>query len=89
MSFDIGAVDDALLDGTQTASMTASATGYVSGSDTLDVLDHETLMLTIVADSIVENAGAAATTATVGRSNTDISQALVANLCAGFSNLIQ
>ena len=35
-AFDISAVDDALLDGTQTVTITASATGYEQGSDTRD-----------------------------------------------------
>ena len=67
VTFDVDAVDDALLDGTQNVAVTASAGGYVSGSDTLDVTDHETLTVEIAADAISENGGA--TTATVRRSN--------------------
>ena len=80
VSFDINAVDDNLLDGTQNATITASAAGYVAGNDSLDVTDHETLMVAIVAASIAENAGAAATTATVTRSNTDNGAAVTVTL---------
>ena len=40
-SFDIDAVDDATVDGTHTVTITASAAGFGSGSDTLDVLDND------------------------------------------------
>jgi len=83
VTFDIDAVDDDLLDGTQSLTITASAAGYVSGSDTLDVTDHETLTVAIAAASIAENAGSAATTATVTRSNTDNSGALTVTLTNG------
>ncbi|MFC1766291.1 beta strand repeat-containing protein, partial [Planctomycetota bacterium] len=39
--FTLTAVDDALIDGTQTVTITASAAGYVSGTDTIQVLDDE------------------------------------------------
>ncbi|MFC1766157.1 DUF4347 domain-containing protein, partial [Planctomycetota bacterium] len=39
--FTLTAVDDALLDGTQTVTITASANGYFSGTATLQVLDDE------------------------------------------------
>ena len=38
-------LDDARYDGTQTVSITASATGYQAGSDTIDILDNEPLRL--------------------------------------------
>ena len=44
-------MDDALLDGTQTVTITAGAAGYVSGSDRLDVTDHETLTVTVAVKS--------------------------------------
>lgn len=69
LSFPISAQDDSLLDGTQTVTITATATGFASDSDTLNVTDHETLSLVIADDSVSENAGAMATTATVTRSN--------------------
>ncbi|MCR9199590.1 MAG: lamin tail domain-containing protein, partial [Planctomycetaceae bacterium] len=40
-SFTVTAVDDALLDGTQTVTVTASATGFTSGDDSLDITDDE------------------------------------------------
>jgi len=66
---DIAAVDDAISDGTQTVTITASAALHTDGGDTLDVTDNESggLTLTIAAASVSEGAGAAATTATVSR----------------------
>ncbi len=40
-SFPINAVNDPELDGTQTVHVSASAGGYISGQDSLQVLDHE------------------------------------------------
>ena len=79
-TFDINAIDDSLLDGTQTATITAAATGYVAGSDTVDVTDQESLTLTISTSAIAENAGTTATTGTITRSNTDTASALVVTL---------
>ncbi len=70
-AFDFGAIDDMLLDGTQAVLLTASAGGYVDGTDTIEITDHETLTLTLAVDVISEAAGAAATTGTVTRSNVD------------------
>ncbi|MCA9177360.1 MAG: VCBS repeat-containing protein, partial [Planctomycetales bacterium] len=79
-TFTIMAVDDALLDGVVTVTITATQMDYVMGGvDTLDVTDYETLSLTIDAASISEAGGA--TTATVTRSSTDdLSQPLTVNL---------
>ena len=41
MTVNLAAVDDAIVDGTQTVTITASATGFASGSDTLQVTDNE------------------------------------------------
>jgi len=65
----ISAVDDRLLDGTQTVTLSATATGYVSATASLDVADHETLSLTIADSMISELDGT--TTATISRSNLD------------------
>ena len=46
VEFTITAVDDALLDGTQTTTISASALGYVSIADNLDVIDFEPLRVT-------------------------------------------
>ncbi len=78
-TFAINSVDDALLDGSQVVTVTASATGFVSGSDTLDVTDFEQLSLNISADMVYEVGGA--TTATVSR--TDTNGALTVTLLSG------
>ncbi|MBC8356249.1 MAG: hypothetical protein H8E66_30085, partial [Planctomycetes bacterium] len=83
VSFNIDAIDDALVDGTQTVTITASAAGgYTDGSDTVDVTDDEVpeLTVSISAASVSEGAGAAATTATVTRNVADVSAALTVTL---------
>ncbi len=80
-SFDVVAVDDSLLDGTQTVRITASSAGYVDASTTLDVTDAENLSLLLTDVSISENGGR--TTATVTRSNTDIGSPLTVALTSG------
>ena len=80
-TFTVTGADDAVVDGTQTVTITASASGYTNGVDIVDVTDDDIagLVLTIAAGSISEGAGAAATTATVSR-NTDTTEALVVTL---------
>ena len=68
-TFPVTAADDNLLDGSQVVQIDASASGFVAGHRTLEVLDYETLLITIIADSISENGGS--TTATVSRGNID------------------
>ncbi|MGD0651989.1 MAG: M4 family metallopeptidase [Verrucomicrobiia bacterium] len=46
--FDVTVVDDAELDGTQTAAITASASGYTSASANIAVYDNETAALQVV-----------------------------------------
>jgi hypothetical protein len=46
-TFTVTAVDDGLADGPQTVTITASAIGAVSGSDSLEVLDNELLLVGI------------------------------------------
>lgn len=65
----IEAVDNALLDGSRVVTITASALGYVDGSESLSVEDFEPLTVTLADAVIPENGGA--TLATVTRSNTD------------------
>jgi len=77
-AFAITAMDDALLDGTQLVTITVSANGYVDGTDTVDVTDHETLTVSITAASISEKGGSS--TATITRSNTDDLQSLIVSL---------
>ncbi len=78
-AFNINAIDDAIFDGTQTVTITASAASHSDGSDTLDVTDDDTQVLTvsIAAASMSENGGT--TTATVSR-NSDTTAALTVNL---------
>jgi subtilisin-like proprotein convertase family protein len=65
-------VDDNVLDGTQTSTITASALGYIgTQSTTVTVLDSESVLVNIVAGSISENAGAAATQAQIYRTDID------------------
>ena len=71
-TFEIAAVDDSDVDGTQTVTLSAAAADYAGASATLEVTDDDVpLVLNVaVADaSIAEGAGAAATTATVTRSD--------------------
>ncbi|MFO0869190.1 MAG: Calx-beta domain-containing protein [Pirellulales bacterium] len=77
-TFAITAHDDTLLDGTQTVAISAAAAGYFSGAQALNVSDAETLTVTIVPGSVMENGGSA--TGTVTRSNTDRSAPLVVTL---------
>ena len=49
VTFPIAAVDDTLLDGTQVVTIIASASGYSNGSDTVNVLDNESIRLPPVA----------------------------------------
>ncbi len=83
-NFDIDAVDDLLIDGTQIVNISVSAAGYVGDSQPLDVTDDEgpTLTVTIVAASIDETDGTGATTATVNRIGADISSSLLVTLAS-------
>ena len=77
-TFIVTGVDDALLDGTQTATISATATDYTGDTVSVQVSDHETVTITINPGSLSENGGTAVGTAT--RSNTDISSSLVISL---------
>jgi len=58
----INAVNDALLDGTQTITITAAALGYESGNDTLDVTDDETTLVRVSGGTLmIEDAADEAT----------------------------
>ncbi len=80
-TFTIAAVDDTLLDGTQRVNITATSSGYQSGTRAIDVTDNETLSLSITPAAISEKGGTA--TGTVTRGNTDIAASLTVTL---FSN---
>ena len=64
--FDITAVDDAAIDGTQTPTITAAATGFIDGTITLDITDDEVaaLSVSVVPASLSENGGVATATVT-------------------------
>ncbi len=68
----VGAVDDDLLDGTQTVRVNASSIGYDAGSANLDVTDFETLSMTPTILQFKENAGPQASSIRLRRSNTDV-----------------
>lgn len=68
VTFPVTVIDDALLDGTQSAVITALVTGYDAGVSTLNVLDNETTTITLTLPAtLAENA--AATTGTITLSN--------------------
>ncbi len=78
VTFTIAIVDDNLLDGTQTATITAHSPGYTSASKSVDVLDLELLSLTLLSTSISENGGTAQ--ARLTRTNSNIGLPLTVNL---------
>ncbi len=82
-SFSINAVDDSLLDGKQTVSITATAVGYISTSASIDVNDHETLTVIIDPGAINEVGGVAM--GTVTRSNTDRALPIVVTLVSSLA----
>ena len=64
----INAVDDNLLDGAQTVSLSTAAENYIPQSAELTVLDFETLVVAISEDSFPEDAGQKASSVTITRS---------------------
>ena len=81
VAFDIAAVDDSLVDGTQNVTISAAAAGYTGAGSTLDINDDDVplvLSLSISDESIAESAGVGATSATVNR--TDVRGDLVVTL---------
>lgn len=83
LPFDINAVDDLIVDGTQTVTITAVAAGHSDGTDALDVTDDDVPQLTVdvVADSVSEADGPAATTVIVTR-NFDLANPLTVQLAS-------
>ncbi len=69
-TFSISAVDDRLLDGTQSVAIRATHPGYRDGLGTVGVTDLETLSLSLSVGNLSENGGTAI--GTVTRSNTDL-----------------
>lgn len=76
--FSIVGVDDDLLDGTQTVTITASVPGYVDGANAVDVMDHEVLSIRFESNQIHEEDGS--TIAIIGRQNSDISAPLLVSI---------
>jgi uncharacterized repeat protein (TIGR02543 family) len=86
-NFTITAQDDAVVDGSQTVTITATSVGNSDATDTIDITDDEVAVLTIniVAASVGESDGTSATTATVTR-NTDTTSEMVVNLSSSDSS---
>ena len=80
VTFQVTAVDDTLLDGTQTSIIQAAATGYVSPSASIAVTDNETLALSLSVSTISENGGSAL--ATITRTNSNLGQAIIVSLAS-------
>lgn len=76
----VAAVDDTLLDGTQTVTLTASGSGLTSGTTILSVSDVEVLTATFTAASIMENAAVGSFFLTVRRPNIDVGLPLTVNV---------
>ena len=70
--FNIAAVDDQIVDGSQTVGITAAASGHSDGVATLDVADDETIALSasLSVTSITEAAGTTTLTATLESAST-------------------
>jgi subtilisin-like proprotein convertase family protein len=68
----IDAIDDTLLDGTQSVTITLRYQGTDLQTIVMDVTDHETITVTANPSTVFENAGVGAGTLTITRSNTDV-----------------
>lgn len=80
-TFNVNAVDNQIADGDLRATVTASATGFISSSAEVQVRDNETAKLTlrVSPNAFAENAGKGAATGTVTR-DTPSGTALTVNL---------
>lgn len=78
--FTVTAADDVIRDGTQIASISATATGLAAGSGPVSVTDNEvdTIGISILASSVSESGGT--TTGTVSRVFLDNSASIIINL---------
>lgn len=65
VSFDIDAIDDEIVQNTQTVTITASATAHANGSDTVDVTDDDTATLTVSDVIVSEDDSTATVTVTI------------------------
>jgi Calx-beta domain len=84
VSFNISAVDDSIFDGSQSLVLTASKSGFTSGTANLTVTDDEvpTLTVSVVGNSFSEAAGTNAALGTVTRTGSafDLSTPLQVNI---------
>ena len=86
-TFAVGTINPGVVVGTQTATLTASANGLVSGNDTLTVTDVNVAALTLLlaSHSIDEDTANPATTGTVAR-NTATTAPLVVSFVSNAAN---
>jgi hypothetical protein len=80
VSFPLDAIDDTLLDGSQSVTLAGSANGYVSASATLVVTDAEFVSIRLNKSSVSENAGDNSVFATVELTTTDRTVATLVQL---------
>ncbi|MEQ9410332.1 MAG: right-handed parallel beta-helix repeat-containing protein [Fuerstiella sp.] len=79
-TFTVSAVDDVIVDGTQTVALQATADGFAIGTANLEVTDNDAVVtLSISTDTVSEADGSAAATATVFR-NSSLAAPLLVNL---------
>ncbi len=89
-TFSIDAIDDAVVDGTQTVEITATASGYSAVVYSISVTDDDVLTLSLAIDpaSVSEGAGAGAATAVVTRNDGNTASELVVTLtCSDTSEI--
>jgi hypothetical protein len=84
----ISAVDDALLDGSQFVSFTASSGSISATSALLEVIDLESVLLSLSTTTVREDAGAGAAILRVTRSNTDLQSAVGVALTSSIPGVI-
>jgi hypothetical protein len=77
---DVEAVDDSILDGNITVTLTASAVGFGNGTTQVEVADYEVITGTVNQTAVNENVGSSLLTWTLSRSNTDQASPLVLQL---------
>ncbi len=89
-TFTIGTINNEIVEGTQTAQLTASASNLASGTDTLTINDINvpTLTLSLSSGSIDENATNPAGTGTVTRNTSDAGP-LTVSLASNSTNKLQ
>jgi subtilisin-like proprotein convertase family protein len=81
MTFSVGIIDNALLDGNRSSSITASKNFYTLGTLAIAITDYESVTITLNKSSFLENAGSKAAIATVRRSDTgNLGQSLLVAL---------